>query len=188
MAEDMGKPLDWDDSEVSDEGGFTPLDEGVYPFEVAKVEKERFEGSAKMAACPRAAVHLNVMGPSGWVTLVDRLLLSTKTAWRIARFFTGLGYKKNPETGKVPVRWNEAEGKQGWVKVKVREYEYNGEKRKANDVEEYLPPEKWAEAEAEWSAKASAQAAQAAQPVQTAMPVPEQPAFQPPRPGSAWSM
>lgn len=186
MAEDLGKPLDWDDEEVSDEGGFTLLDEGVYPFEVIKVDKERFEGSDKMAACPRAAVRLNVASPSGWVQITDRLLLSTKTAWRIARFFEGLGYAKNPETGKVPVRWNDAPGKQGWVRIKVREYDYNGEKRKANDVEEYLPPSKWADAEAEYAQRPGA--AQAAQPVQTAMPVPEQPAFQPPRPGSAWSM
>ena len=181
MAEDLGKPLDWDDEEVSDEGGFTLLDEGVYPFEVVKVDKERFEGSAKMAACPRAAVHLNVMGPGGWVTIVDRLLLSTKTAWRIARFFTGLGYRKNPD-GKVPVKWNEAPGKQGWARIKVREYEHNGEKRKANDVDEYLPPEKWAEAEAEWEARSAA-----AQPVQASMPVPAQPQAQPST-HHAWSM
>lgn len=181
MAEDMGKPLDWDDEEVSDSGGFTLLDEGVYPFEVVKVEKERFEGSAKIAACPRAAVHLNVMGPGGWTVVVDRLLLSTKTAWRIARFFEGLGYAKSAD-GKVPVKWNEAPGKQGWVRIKQREYEYNGEKRKANDVEEYLPPDKWAEAEAEWKARA-----QAAQPAQASMPVPEQPQARPST-HQSWSM
>lgn len=181
MAEDLGKPLDWDDEEVSDEGGFTLLDEGIYPFEVIKVDKERFEGSDKMAACPRAAVRLNVMGPGGWVTVVDRLLLSTKTAWRIARFFTGLGYQKRPD-GKVPVKWNEAPGKQGWVRIKHREYTYNGEKRKANDVDEYLPPEKWAEAEAEWKARNAA-----AQPVQASMPMPAQPQAQPST-HHAWSM
>lgn len=185
MAEDMGTPLDWDDAEVSDEGGFTLLDEGVYPFEVIKVEKERFEGSAKMAACPRAAVHLNVMSPDGWAPIVDRLLLSTKTAWRIARFFTGLGYEKNPETGKVPMKWNEAPGKQGWLRIRVREYEYNGEKRKSNDVEEYLPPSKWSEASDEYNARCQTSRTQ---PVQAAMPIPAQPAQQPNRPGSEWSM
>lgn len=183
MAEDLGKPLDWDDEEVSDEGGFTLLDEGIYPFEVIKVDKERFEGSDKMAACPRAAVHLNVMGPGGWVTVVDRLLLSTKTAWRIARFFTGLGYQKRPD-GKVPVKWNEAPGKQGWVKIKHREYTYNGEKRKANDVDEYLPPEKWAEAEAEWKARSADAFSKS---VQASMPVPAQPQAQPST-HHAWSM
>ena len=184
MAEDMGRPLDWDAAEVADDGGFTLLDEGVYPFEVVKIDKERFEGSAKMAACPRAAVHLAVTHPSGEALVTDRLLLSTKTAWRIARFFTGLGYQKDPETGKVPVRWNEAPGKQGWARIKVREYERNGEKRKANDVEEYLPPERWPEAEADYAARL----AEARRPAQTAMPIPGQPAKQPPRPGSNWEM
>ena len=55
MAEnDKGQALDWDVTEVVDDGGFTLLPAGTYAFEVAKIERERFEGSDKMEACPRA--------------------------------------------------------------------------------------------------------------------------------------
>ena len=181
MAEDMGKPLDWDTDEMEDSGGFTLLDEGVYPFEVLRIDKERFEGSAKIAPCPRAAVVLNVLSPTGWVQLTDRMLLSTKTQWRIARFFEGLGYEKDPATNRVPIRWNEAVGKQGFVRVKVREYEYNGETRRTNDVESYLKPSAFAEAEREIAARQQAAAAQ------TAIPMPQQPAQQP-QTHQSWSM
>lgn len=176
MAEnsDKGEAMDWTDEEVSDDGGFVLLPEGMYAFEVAKLEKGRFEGSEKMAACPRANLTLNVWTEQGWVQIIDRIMLNTKAAWRVARFFEALGYAKNPETGKVPVKWNEVEGKQGYLKLKVREYESKGEKRKANDVEEYLKPEDWPE-----SGQATAQ--------QTSLPVPPQPVSQQ-QPHQGWSM
>ena len=86
MAEnDKGQALDWDVTEVVDDGGFTLLPAGTYAFEVAKIERERFEGSDKMEACPRAKVTLNVWTSQGWAPVVDRLMLNTKMAWRIAR-------------------------------------------------------------------------------------------------------
>ncbi len=140
---DMGEALDWE-GEVSDEGGFVLLPAGSYPFEVIKIEKERYEGGDKVAACPRAAVTLNILTENGWVPFTDRLLLNTKMAWRIAKFFESLGYVKNPETGKVPMRWNEIEGKQGWLKLKVRKFvKKDGSDGEGNDVEAYLKPEEW---------------------------------------------
>ena len=82
---DKGQALDWDVTEVVDDGGFTLLPAGTYAFEVAKIERERFEGSDKMEACPRAKVTLNVWTSQGWAPVVDRLMLNTKMAWRIAR-------------------------------------------------------------------------------------------------------
>lgn len=97
MAEnDKGQALDWDVTEVVDDGGFTLLPAGTYAFEVAKIERERFEGSDKMEACPRAKVTLNVWTSQGWAPVVDRLMLNTKMAWRIARFFEGLGFDRDP--------------------------------------------------------------------------------------------
>ena len=96
MAEnDKGQALDWDVTEVVDDGGFTLLPAGTYAFEVAKIERERFEGSDKMEACPRAKVTLNVWTSQGWAPVVDRLMLNTKMAWRIARFFEGLGFDRD---------------------------------------------------------------------------------------------
>ena len=150
MAEDnKGEAFDWDEQELSDEGGFTVLPEGTYAFEVAKIDRERFEGSEKMAACPRAKVTLNVWTEAGWQQVTDRLMLNTKMAWKIARFFEGLGYAKDPGTGKVPVRWNEAEGRQGYLKLSVSERIVNGKKYTNNEVDAYLKPDEWpAEAQA----------------------------------------
>lgn len=161
---DRGQALDWDDSELSDEGGFVLVPEGTYPFIVTKLEKGRFEGSEKMAPCPRAIVTIEVVTPAGAYPVIDRMMLNTKQAWRIAKFFEGLGYKKNPETGKVPVRWNEIEGKQGWVEVGVREYTANGQTRQANEVKKYLAPSEWPDS----TATMQFQGAPAAQPAQTA--------------------
>lgn len=174
----LGEALDWDD-EVSDEGGFVLLPAGDYPFEVLKIDKEYFEGSEKTSACPRAAITLNILTGDGWVPLVDRILLNTKTAWRVSRFFEGLGFEKEENAeGKMVMKphWNEAVGKQGWAKVKVRKFaKKDGSEGEANDVDSYLKP-------AEWPQQPSA-------PVQTSMPVPPQPAAQPTasqHPG--WSM
>lgn len=170
---EKGEAFDWDVREVSDDGGFTLLPAGTYAFEVLKIERERFEGSDKMAACPRAKVTLNVWTDQGWAPVSDRLMLNTKMAWRIARFFEGLGFERDPQTGSVRIDWNEAVGKQGYVKIKVREYESKGETRQANDIDAYLKPSEW-----------PVDQQQAAQ--QTSMPVPPQPTA--PVPHSTYEM
>lgn len=178
---DMGQALDWE-GEVSDEGGFVLLEPGVYPFVVSNLEKERYEGGAKMGPCPRAKLTLSVFAPSGDATVFDRILLHTKTQWRVAQLFCGLGFEKNAETGRYPMAWNQVVGRGGYVELKVREYESRGEKYKSNDVVRYLPP-------AEWPAQDAAQPAQAvaatpiagaatapaqAAPEQSRMPLPPQ--------------
>lgn len=171
---DMGQELDWDMGEVSDEGAFVLLPAGVYAFGVEKLEKERFEGSAKMAPCPRAHLTLSLVGADGQAgTVHERLMLNTKMAWRIARFFQALGFVKNPETGMVPVAWNQVEGKGGYLVLKVREFEKkDGGKGQSNEVDEWLAPgdERIARA------LSAQQAAQPPAPVQTSMPAPPQPA------------
>ena len=140
---DMGQELDWDMGEVSDEGAFVLLPEGVYAFGVERLEKERFEGSPKMAPCPRAKLTLSLIGADGTSgTVQERLLLNTKTAWRIARFFQSLGFEKNPETGKVPVAWNQVEGHGGYLVLKVREFDKKdgSGKGQSNEVDEWLLP------------------------------------------------
>lgn len=176
--QDQGRALDWDE-EVSDEGGFVLLEPGVYPFVVGGVAKERYEGGAKIGPCPRARVTLGVMADGGMVDVQDSLLLHTKTAWRVARFFEALGFAKNPETGKVPMAWNQAEGRQGFAKVRVREYDRkDGGKGRSNEIEEYLLP-------ADWPQRQPAQAQPAPAPQQPLMQVPP---AQPQRPGDGWSM
>lgn len=176
----IGEALDWDMGEASGDGAFQLLPEGVYAFGVEKLEKEYFEGSAKMAACPRAHLTLSVVGSDGTAgTVHERLMLNTKVLWRVARFFESLGFQKNPETGAVPVAWNRVEGAGGYLKLKVREYtKKDGSKGQSNEVDEFLAPGDPRIAEAR---------ASAAQPQQTEMPVPPQPAAPQP-PHQAWSV
>lgn len=190
----IGESFDWDEAEVSDEGGFVLLPEGVYAFGVERLERERFEGSAKMAACPRAHLTLSVIGADGTAgTVHERLMLNTKVAWRVARFFESLGFQKNHETGKVPTAWNQVEGMGGYLKLKVREYtKQDGSKGQSNEVDEFLRPgderiAQFAQSQAP-AQPAYAQPAQGfAPPVQTAMPVPPQPQA-PQAPHQGWTV
>ncbi len=176
---DMGQALDWE-GEVSDEGGFVLLEPGVYPFVVSNLEKERYEGGAKMGPCPRAKLTLGVFAPSGDATVFDRILLHTRTQWRVAQLFCGLGFEKNPETGRYPMAWNQVVGRCGYVELKVREYESKGEKYRSNDVVRYLPPSEWPAQDAPRDAQqAPAPAPIPAAPMQAApeqarMPLPPQ--------------
>lgn len=185
---DKGEAFDWDTDEVSDEGGFTLLPAGTYAFEVLKIDRERFEGSDKMAACPRAAITLNILTDTGWVSIIDKLMLNTKMSWRIAKFFEGLGYTKNPETGKVPARWNEAPGKQGWVKLKVRKFKRkDGSDGEMNEVDAYLAPSDWPQQAAPAPVAAPLVTQQYATAPQTQIPMPAQPVAQPPHPGGYYN-
>lgn len=178
----IGEALDWDMGEAADEGGFALLPAGVYAFGVEKMEKERFEGSAKMAACPRAHLTLSVVGADGTSgTVHERLMLNTKVLWKVARFFKSLGFAESPETGKVPTPWNQVEGKGGYLRLKIREYtKKDGSKGESNEVEEFLEPGD--------PKIAAAQAAVRAAPVQTAMPVPPQPAPAPQTQHPGWAV
>lgn len=189
---DMGQALDWE-GEVSDEGGFVLFEPGVYPFVVSNLEKERYEGGAKMGPCPRAKLTLSVFAPSGDATVFDRILLHTKTQWRVAQLFCGLGFEKNAETGRYPMAWNQVVGRGGYVELKVREYESRGEKYKSNDVVRYLPPAEWPVQDAQQApAPAPAPVPAPAAPMQAA---PEQARIPMPMPAAgrmpnanAWSM
>ena len=163
-----GEAVGWDEEGYSDEGGFTLLPEGTYQFMVEGFERKRFEGSDKMAPCPKAELKLTVMTDTGVETVTATLMLNTKTTWRIAQFFESLGYQKNPETGKVPAKWNEIIGKSGWLELGIRTYAKNGQERKANEVVKYIKP-----SEAPAQAQAPQQAYQ--------QPAYAQPAYQQPQ-------
>lgn len=194
---DLGQALDWDDGVVTDNGGgFELLEPGYYPFRVEKLERERFEGSAKMASCPRAKLTFKLTVGDHEVTVIDRIMLNTKIQWRLSRFFECLDFPKD-ENGNMHMHWNELDGKSGWLKVKTREYtNKNGETRQSNEVEDYCRPSEAEKAYAEWSARYQqptqpAQPVQQApvQPVQTAMPMPAQPKqYVNPTTGGAWSL
>lgn len=143
MAEqDMGKALDWDMTEVDDSDGFFLIEPGVYGFIVTDLKKERFEGSEKMAPCPKAVVTLSVVTDTGMVPVTENLMLNTKMLWRISQFFKALGAKPDPETGKVPVDWSNVLSKEGLLEIERRTYtKRDGSQGEANSVKRFLAPE-----------------------------------------------
>lgn len=197
MAEvDLGQDLGWEGYVIDDGPSFELLEAGYYPFRVKKLDKERFEGSAKMASCSRAKLTLEVNVGDHEATITDHIMLNTKTQWRVARFFECLGFTRDDE-GRMKMHWNDVEDKEGWLKIKVREYtDKNGNKKQTNDVDEYCRPKDAEKAYKEWSARyqpaqqpAPVAEQPAQQPMQTAMPIPAQPQqFTNPTTGSAWSL
>lgn len=201
--EDLGQDLGWEGYVIDDGGNFELLDAGYYPFTVKKLERERFEGSAKMAACSRAKLTLEIVAGDHTVDITDRLMLNTKMQWKISQFFEALGFTKDEE-GRMAMHWNEVEEKQGWVKLKVRQYvNKNNEERQSNEVESYIAPAQTNKAYAEWANRYGlnqeqqpvqqqqvvSQPAPMQQPAQTAMPMPQQPqTYINPTTGGSWSL
>ena len=148
-----------------------------------------------MASCSRAKLTLEVNVGDHEATITDRIMLNTKTQWRVARFFECLGFTRDDE-GRMQMHWNDVEDKEGWLKIKVREYtDKNGNKQQTNDVDEYCRPTDAEKAYKEWSARyqpvqqPAPVAEQPAQPMQTAMPIPAQPQqYTNPTTGSTWSL
>lgn len=201
MAENtnLGEALDWEgEFDATDE--FILLAPGYYPFTVKNLERERFQGSNKMAACPRAKLTLEVTAGNNTVNITDRIMLSTKTQWRVSQFFQSLGFAKDAN-GKMAMHWNEILEKTGWLKLDLRSYfNKDGEERESNEVTAYCRPDEADKAFEEYQ-KAFGVPAQtvtaapattpvpAQAPVQSAMPLPQQPAqYMNPSTGEMWSL
>jgi len=145
------------DSEIKNDGGdFKLLDPGKYPFTVKTLEKSYHNGSSKVPPCPMAIVTLRVNGETD---VTERFMLDDSLEWKLCQFFTAIGDRKSGEALKM--NWDAIYGKSGWVEIEHREYEKEGEKRKANQVARYIDP-------ADVPAIQAQAAAPAAQPAQTA--------------------
>ena len=141
MSDVLGREMGWDDSVENEGQDFEPLPAGTYEFEVASMERARFGGSDKMAACNMANLTLVVTDNEGKERNVfDSLYLNTKAEWRLSQFFLCIGQKKKGEPLKP--NWNEVPGSKGKVELIVNEYtDKNGNPRKNNKVSKYLPYE-----------------------------------------------
>lgn len=141
MAEELGRALGWDepiDNTPDDE--FVLFDAGDYPFEVAKIERATFNGSAKMAASPMAKLTLKLTNPADGRTSYAfyNIILNAKMMRRIKEFFisVGLAPEKSAEGDKFSPRWDAVVGATGWLHMEHREY--NGDTYA--DVKKCLKP------------------------------------------------
>lgn len=131
--------LGWDD-EIKEEGsGFTLLPEGDYIFVIKKFDKARYDGGAKIPACPKAIVTFSIYSNDGQcIELQENFLLHKKMEWKLSEFFSSIGMKRKDE----PVRmiWTpELIGKQGVCKVIVHNYKKDGEDRQTNRIDKLYP-------------------------------------------------
>lgn len=138
---DIGREIGWDD-EISQEQEFELLPAGVYEFTVEKMERGRYGGSEKMAACNKADLTLSLKDPETGVagTVFDTLYLSSKAEWRLSQFFLAIGQKKKGE----PLRpnWSQVPASTGRVEIEVNKYtDKNGNPKENNRVKKYLPYE-----------------------------------------------
>lgn len=139
MAEDIGRELDWDESIELNPATYVLLPEGEYTFTVMNFERQRFPGSAKLPACPKAELTLQVDSAQGTATIKHNLFLHTKTSGLLSAFFISIGQGKQGDV--VRMDWSKAKGATGRAKIGVRTYtKKDGSEGQSNEIVEFLPP------------------------------------------------
>ena len=147
MAEVMDRELGWEDEIVNDGPSYELFPECDCNFKVVGFKRERHNGSAKLPACSKAALTIEIESDDG--TLHSRvnhnLFLHTKTEGLLCSFFIRIGQKKHGE----PLRmdWskvyneNTGEGASGRCHVIVNHYTNDkGEERTNNQISRFLEP------------------------------------------------
>lgn len=134
MANNVG--MDWNDTIENDGQEFIILPEGDYNFVVSGFERGRFPGSAKMQACNKASLTLQVETAEGIASIRTDLILNRLVEWRISAFFRCIGRKKHGE--RLVMDWNNLIGAQGRARFKPRKYtDKDGNEKQANDVDRF---------------------------------------------------
>lgn len=130
--------MGWEDT-IENDSSFTLLPEGDYDFEVLKFERGRFNGSAKMCACPMAILTIKCTGNGESTVITHNLMLNKKMEWKLCEFFTGIGDRKHGE----PLRpnWSGITGKKGRCKLGIREWIGNdGSTKQSNEITKFYEP------------------------------------------------
>lgn len=160
------RELDWGDTLVNDGNEFILLPAGEYEFEVTKFERGRFNGSAKMPACPKAELTFKIESPKGTAFVSEQLLLHTKMEWRLSAFFAAIGQKKKGQP--LQMNWNTVVGSKGRCKIIINKYtNKDGVERENNRVDSYIMLADYETGGAAQPTQTTQQQANPAQPQQT---------------------
>ena len=128
--------MDWNDVIEDDGQEFVLLEEGDYNFRVTNFERGHFPGSAKLPACNKATLTLEVDTREGCAYVKHDLLLCRNLEWRISSFFRCIGQKKHGE--RLVMDWNKVVGSQGRARFKPRNYtNRDGEQKQPNDLDRF---------------------------------------------------
>lgn len=140
MAEFIDRELGWDD-EIQHDSEFILLPEGDYDFEVVSFERARHPGSAKLPACNKAVLTLEVGSDQAAARIKHNLFLHTKTEGMLCAFFVSIGARKHGE--KVQMDWNNVVGARGRCKVGIRTWKSDktGEDMQSNEIKRFYEPE-----------------------------------------------
>lgn len=123
--------MDWDSPIEADVGSTNLPPIGEYGFTVTELEKTFSSSGNRMA---KVTLELDKSGQF-W-KLNDNLVLTDKTAWKLAQFFECLGLKKKGEKlEKMP--WDKVINETG--RVKIKHETYNG--KEYCKVDQYLVTE-----------------------------------------------
>jgi hypothetical protein len=129
--------LEWNDSIENDGQEFILLPEGDYNFTVIDFERGRFNGSAKIPACNKAIITVQVESKEGIATVKFDLILYRSLEFRLSGFFRSVGQKKHGE--KLQMDWTRIIGKKGRAHFKQRSYvNINGEEKFVNDIDRFI--------------------------------------------------
>jgi hypothetical protein len=147
MSTEMGTAIGWDEERIENpnEGGdFVTLPPGKYNFTVDKFERGRFEGSAKMCACPKAVLTLGIEGGElGTVSHKHNLYLNKKCEGMLCQFFVSVGLRKHGDP--LVLAWNQLVGRAGTLELGNRTHN----EKVYNDVKKFLDPPEQSEAPAQ---------------------------------------
>lgn len=134
--------MNWDDT-IENDSDFILLPEGDYDFEVVGFERKRFEGSAKMSACPMAELSVKLFDKANpdkdSTTIKHNLFLNRKCEGILCAFFTAIGDRKHGEPLKM--NWSAVKGKGGRCKVGIRKWIKNdGTEMQSNEIKRFYEP------------------------------------------------
>lgn len=132
--------MNWD-SIIENDSTFILLPEGIYPFTVTRFERAHHSGSAKLPACAKAVITVEIDGGAlGKTSITHNLFLHKKTEGLLCDFFTAIGQRRRGE--RLAMNWSQVPGATGICKIGVREWisDRTGEKMQSNEIKRFLEP------------------------------------------------
>lgn len=137
---EVSREIGWDDVIEKDGPDFVLLPDGEYPFRVTKLERARFQGSAKLPPCNMAILTITVDGGEKGASIVThRLYLHTKTEGLLCSFFESIGQRKHGEP--LRPRWGDVTGSTGHCRLGIHEFtKKDGSAGRSNKIVRFLPP------------------------------------------------
>lgn len=125
--------MDWNGTITNDSAAQNLLAPGTYSFRVTKLDKT----TSNSSGAPMAVVTLDVYDGAQSASVIEYLVLTRASEWKLSAFFRAIGMKKHGEP--FVMNWDAIEGCTGRAEVFVDEYtRSDGGIGKKNKVRQYL--------------------------------------------------